>query len=235
MEFRLRPARDLGLAPGERLRSHAREAGIGSLALRSLWRGGVGAYLQLAHRLEVTGRENLPAAPPFILIANHCSHLDTLALGSILHGEAGRRAHALAAGDVFFRTGATALFAAYAVNALPVWRKRTRAGEIATLRERLVEDRLVYILFPEGTRSRDGAMAPFQPGIGTLVAGLPVPVVPCRLEGCHAAWPAGRRLPRPGKVRLAIGRPLDFAGLPNARAGWVEAASACEAAVRALG
>ena len=108
MEFRLRPARDLGLAPGERLRSHAREAGLGSLALRSLWRGGVGAYLRLAHRLEVMGQQNLPAGPPFILIANHCSHLDTLALGSILQGEAGRRAHALAAGDVFFRTGATA-------------------------------------------------------------------------------------------------------------------------------
>jgi len=233
MEFRLRPARDHGLPAEERLRSLSRERGLGGLLLGSAWRMALRGYLAAFHRLEVTGREHLPP-PPFVLIANHCSHLDALTLSAVLRGEAARRAHALAAGDTFFGSALSSAFAAYAINALPVWRKRTRSGELATLRERLVEDRLVYILFPEGTRARDGAMAPFQPGIGVLVAGTQVPVVPCFLEGCHAAWPPQRRWPRPGRLRLAIGAPLGFADLPPARAGWEEAARRCEAAVRAL-
>ncbi|MBR0683788.1 1-acyl-sn-glycerol-3-phosphate acyltransferase [Roseomonas eburnea] len=233
MEWKLRPARDHGLPAEERLRSLSRERGLGSLLLGSAWRAALRGYLAAFHRLQVTGRDHLPP-PPFVLIANHSSHLDALTLSAVLRGEAARRAHALAAGDTFFTSTLSSAFAAYAVNALPVWRKRTKSGELATLRERLVEDRLVYILFPEGTRARDGAMAPFQPGIGVLVAGTEVPVVPCFLEGCHAAWPPTRSWPRPGRLRLRIGAPLRFADLPATRAGWEEAARRCEAAVRAL-
>lgn len=233
MEFKLRPARDHGLETADRLRSLSRERGLGSLVLGRAWRAGLRLYLAAFHRLEVTGRENLPE-PPFVLIANHTSHLDALTLSGVLRGEAAGRAHALAAGDTFFSSTLSSAFAAYAVNALPVWRKRTKAGELATLRERLVEDRLVYILFPEGTRARDGVMAAFQPGIGVLVAGTGVPVVPAFLDGCHAAWPPERRVPAPRKLRLAIGAPLRFAEVPATRAGWEETARRCEAAVRAL-
>lgn len=233
MDFKLRPARDHGLDTTDRLRSLSRERGLGSVVLGSVWRGLVRGYLAAAHRLEVTGRENLPP-PPFVLVGNHASHLDALTLSAVLRGDTARRAHALAAGDTFFTSTLSSAFAAYAVNALPVWRKRTRASEIATLRERLVEDRLVYILFPEGTRCRDGAMASFQPGIGALVAGSAVPVVPCFLDGAFAAWPPQRRFPKPGKLRLAIGAPLRCDDLPAGRAGWEETARRCEAAVRAL-
>jgi 1-acyl-sn-glycerol-3-phosphate acyltransferase len=232
--FDLRPARDHGMDAADRLRSLSRERGLGSVLLGSAWRALLRAYLAVFHRLEVTGRENLPA-PPFVLIANHSSHLDALTLSGVLRGAAARRAHALAAGDTFFGSTLSSAFAAYAVNALPVWRKRTKAGELATLRERLVEDRLVYILFPEGTRARDGAMARFQPGIGVLVAGTEVPVVPCWLEGCHAAWPAHRRFPSPRRLRLRMGAPLRFADVPATRTGWEDAARRCEDAVRALG
>jgi 1-acyl-sn-glycerol-3-phosphate acyltransferase len=203
-DWKLRPARDIGLAPAERLRSLARERGLVGLALNAAWRRTVRAGLAAFHRLEIAGRENLPP-PPFVLIANHTSHLDALVLAAALRGEAARNAHALAAGEVFFGAGATAAFAAYAVNAFPIWRGRTRRGDLQLLRQRLVEDRLVYILFPEGTRSRSGAMAPFQPGLAALVAGTGVPVVPCCIQGAHAAWPPDRRWPRPGRLRLTIG------------------------------
>ena len=233
--FDLRPARDHGLTPAERLRSQVREGGLGTLALNGAWRGLTRAYLAAAHRLTVTGRENLPAAPPFVMVANHASHLDALTLSSVLRGECARRAFALAAGDHFFTTRAGAAFAAYAVGALPVWRRRTSRRDLLTLRARLVEDRLVLILFPEGTRSRDGAMGPFQPGLGALVAGTGVPVVPCRLEGAHAAWPPTARFPRPLPLRLDIGTPLAFADAPNDRAGWEGIAAEAEATVRSLG
>lgn len=233
MEFRLRPARDHGLSPEARLRSLSRERGLGSLMVGSAWRMLLRGYLATAHRLEVTGRETLPE-PPFVMIANHASHLDALVLSAVLRGAAARRGHALAAGDTFFGSTVTSAFAAYAVNALPVWRKRTRASELATLRARLLEDGLVYILFPEGTRARDGVMARFQPGIGALVAGTEVPVVPCFLHGAFAAWPPHRRAPRPARLRLVIGAPLRFDAVPSGREGWETVAQRCEDAVRAL-
>jgi len=233
--WQLRPARDLGLPAQERLRSHGREAGLGGVILQGAWRRVVRLHLALMHRFEVVGRENLPIAPPFVMVANHCSHLDALALAGALRGPAARRAHALAAGDTFFSSTPAAMFAAYAVNALPVWRKRTRQKDLDTLRARLLEDSLVYILFPEGTRSRDGRMGPFLPGLGAFVAGTGVPVVPCRLEGCFDAWPPQRRVPRPGKLRLVIGTSLAFADATSDRAGWMRVARDSEAAVRALG
>ncbi|WP_426956317.1 lysophospholipid acyltransferase family protein [Muricoccus radiodurans] len=234
MEFDLRPARDLGLSPLDRLRSQGREGGLGSLVVSGAWRRMLRLYLRAAHGLRVTGRENLPAAPPYLLIANHASHLDAMTLSAVLRGEAARRGFALAAGDYFFGSAASSAFAAYAVGALPVWRRRTSRKDLGTLRERLSEDRLVFILFPEGTRSRDGTMSAFQPGLGALVAGTDIPVVPCHLEGAHAAWPPDRRWPRPAPLHLRIGAPLTFPELPNNRAGWDAVAAASEAAVRAL-
>jgi 1-acyl-sn-glycerol-3-phosphate acyltransferase len=236
-EWKLRPARDLGLPLRERLRSVRREGGLGSALAQAAWRGGVRLWLRLYHRLGVEGRENLPAAPPFILVANHSSHLDALSLGAALRGPAAARAYALAAGDHFFADTASAAFAATAINALPVWRGQPAraAGDIAVLRERLVEDGAVFILFPEGTRSRTGAMGPFQAGIGALISGTGVPVVPCHLAGAFAAWPPTARWPRPGKLTLRIGAPLHFGDGYRGKAGWTRIAAECEAAVRGMG
>ena len=234
MEFRFRPARDLGLGLRERLRSTRREGGMASLLLHAAWRRLVSLYLSLFHGMEVLGRENFPQHPPFIVVANHNSHLDALALTAALPPRLARDAFALAAGDFFFATLPAASFAAFAINALPIWRKHTTAADLSFLRQRLEEDRLIFLLFPEGTRSRTGAMAHFRPGIGALVAGGSVPVVPCFLAGAHAAWPPGRKLPRFRKLRLTIGGPLTFADTPGDRQGWIAVAAACEAAVRGL-
>ncbi|NGM22253.1 1-acyl-sn-glycerol-3-phosphate acyltransferase [Roseomonas stagni] len=231
--WEIKPARDLGLPLGQRLRSLARERGLVGLALNAAWRHTLRLYLAAAHRLEVEGRENLPP-PPFVIIANHASHLDALTLAAALRGEAARAAHALAAGEVFFGKPAGAAFAAYAINALPVWRGRTQRSELKLLRERLLEDRLAYILFPEGTRSRDGTMAPFQPGLAMLVAGTPVPVVPCWIEGAHECWPPSQRWPRPGRLRLRIGKPLVFEDVAPDAEGRARIAQAARDAVVAL-
>ena len=220
-DWQMRPARDLGLPLADRLRSHRREGGLLSLVGNAVWRAAVRCYLVAAHRLEVTGTEHLPAAPPFVMVANHTSHLDALALGSALPGRLARHA-------------ATAAFAATALNALPIWRDSTSPEDLALLRMRLAEDGMVFILFPEGTRSRNGVLGRFRPGLGAFVAGSAVPVVPCYLEGAHACWPATRRLPRPGKLRLVIGPPRRFDRVPNDRRGWKQVALEAEQAVHKL-
>ena len=125
------------------------------------------------------------------MVANHGSHLDALTLAAALPRRMAANAFALAAGDTFFTNAPVAAFAAYAVNALPVWRRRTTAADLDALRTRLVEDRAVLILFPEGTRTRDGTMGPFRSGVGALVAGTSVPVVPCCLAGALGGLAAG--------------------------------------------
>lgn len=233
-DWQFKPARDLGLPLAARLRSTSREPSLAGMAVNRAWSGCVRGYLAAFHGFAVIGREHLPAEPPFVLVANHGGHLDALALAAAVPRRLSHRVHSLAAGEVFFRSLPIAAFASAAVNALPVWREHTSAEDLAFLRQRLVEDRLVFILFPEGTRSRDGVMARFRPGVGALVAGSDVPVVPCFLQGSHAAWPPGRHLPRPGRVGLRIGSPLTFEAVPNERAGWLDVAAASEAAVRRL-
>jgi 1-acyl-sn-glycerol-3-phosphate acyltransferase len=168
------------------------------------------------------------------MIANHSIHLDALTLAASLPWAIGRNTFALAAGDTFFTSTPAGVFAAYAINALPVWRKQTTPQDLDGMRRRLTDDGAVLILFPEGTRTRDGTMARFRPGVGTLVAGGSIPVVPCWLDGAFAAWPATRRLPRPGRLHLTIGPPLVFRDSAVDRAGMLAVADRCEAAVRAL-
>jgi 1-acyl-sn-glycerol-3-phosphate acyltransferase len=217
-----------------RLASQNREIGLASTLTRWAFRQMVRAYLRGIHRLSIAGLEHLPD-PPFVMIANHASHLDAVTLAAALPFKLADRAYPIAAADTFFTSLPTSAFAAYAINALPLWRKGTKPEDLAAFRSRLIEDRLIYILFPEGTRSRTGTMARFQPGIGAFVAGTSVPVVPTFLDGAYAALPPHRRLPRPVQLRLNIGHPLSFSETRNDRKGWLTVAKSCEDAVRHLG
>ncbi|MFH1022360.1 MAG: lysophospholipid acyltransferase family protein [Planctomycetota bacterium] len=232
--WELKPARDLGLPPAERFRSLKREAGLMETAVGRLWGGLLRLYLHGWHRLAVDGREHLPKTPPFILIANHSSHLDALVMASLVSGRLRDRLFPIAAGDTFFETPASSAFAAIVLNALPMWRKRCGQHALQELRDRLVGEPCAYILFPEGTRSRDGNLNPFKAGLGMLVAGTPVPVVPCFLAGTYAALPPKRKFPRWKKVRVRIGPPRIFQDVANDRRGWEHIATEMEGAVKSL-
>lgn len=230
-----RPARDLGLPPTERFRSLAREDGLLEMSLRGLWWSGIRTYLRWAHRLEVRGRERLPDRVPFVVVANHASHLDALALVSALPADLRLRASPLAAGDTFFESTVNSAFAAILINALPVWRKHADPADLRRLRRRLVDEPCGYVLFPEGTRTRTGAMARFRRGLGMLVAGTDVPVIPCHLSGTFEALPPGRKVPVPRRIIVRVGHPLRFGEVHDDKAGWDLVAATAESAVRALG
>src|SRR2546423_1144054 len=108
--WKLEPARDLGLPPGQRLRSLRRESGLVETAAHVAWWALVRGYLAACHRLVIEGRHHLPEKPPFVLVANHASHFDALVLASPFPWRLRDRVFPIAAGDVFFETPVRSAF-----------------------------------------------------------------------------------------------------------------------------
>ena len=233
-EGHYKPALDHGVTARERLTSTRREPGLITTIASTVATGISKTCLKVYHRYSVVGREHLPAKTPFVMVANHSSHLDHACLRSALGTEIRSHTMPLAAGDVFFSSPARAALTSLFVNALPMWRKKVASHALADLRARLEVGDCGFVLFPEGARTRDGNLMKFKAGVGMLVAGLNVPVIPCWIDGAFAALPPHTVLPRPRRITLYVGPPLLFADQPNTREGWDYAISAIEAAVRAL-
>jgi 1-acyl-sn-glycerol-3-phosphate acyltransferase len=233
-DWKYQPARDLNLQGEARRKSVVRESGLIGLIARNVWWWWVHGILKLTENVQVAGREHLPESVPFVIVANHSSHLDVLILATALPLRLRNHVLPLAAGDTFFETPVISIFASEMMNALPMWRKNCGRHAIETLRERLVEEPCAYILFPEGTRSRDGTMGAFKHGIGMIVAGASVPVIPCHLSGAFEALPPGAKLPRRKKITLRIGQPQSFPDTPNDRPGWQSIAEQLQLAVKKL-
>jgi len=233
--WRYESARDLDQSLVERLKTFPREPDMTVYVLRSMAALVLRSWLRTYHRLTITGREHLPAEGSFVMVANHASHLDALCLLTALPLRRLHRAFPAAAQDYFFVSLPRIAAAAIVVNALPFGR-RTHVAQSLDLCRRLMENPgNILIIFPEGTRSLQGEIGDFKPGIGALVAGTKIPVVPCRLVGAFEAWPKGRTLPRPRRVRLRIGAPLTFETLPAGRDSTREIASRLHQAVVEIG
>ncbi|UNX55311.1 1-acyl-sn-glycerol-3-phosphate acyltransferase [Georgenia sp. TF02-10] len=175
-------------------------------AQRLVLRGVVGAVVDT----EVEGLDNLDGlTEPFVLVANHSSHLDATVLVTALPYRHTRHLAVGAAADYFFnswwRRAATSLF----FNSYPVHRSG-QGGKGRGMSQQLLADGVPVLIFPEGTRSRDGVMRAFKPGAAALCCKLGVPCVPVALLGAHDAMPVGRSWPVPGRppVRVLVGRPM---------------------------
>jgi 1-acyl-sn-glycerol-3-phosphate acyltransferase len=203
-------------------------------ALRSAGAIAIRTSLAVYHRLRITGREHLPAGGSYVLVANHASHLDALCLLSALPIARLHHAHPAAAADYFFATPVAGALSGLFINALPFSRRGHVRQTLENCRKLLATDGNVLILFPEGTRSTTGEIGEFRGGVGELVAGTNVPVVPCHLDNAHRAWPKGKWLPRPRKIGLTIGQPLRFDHLPRGRESSATIARELEQAVRRL-
>ncbi len=190
----------------ERLRRFPREPDALVDALRLLVALVIRGLLRVYCRFEIIGAKNLPNdGESFVLVANHSSHLDSVCLLAALPLRCLYRAFPVAAEDYFFRSLPRTWFAAVVMNALPFGRKMRVRESLSICTQLLSQRGNVLVIFPEGTRSRSGAIQTFKPGIGALLAEGGATVLPCYVEGAFRAWPKGRRLPRPRKVRLIMG------------------------------
>ncbi len=206
------PALALERKAVERLRRFPREPDALVDALRTLVAVVIRALLRIYCRFEIIGQEHLPNdGESFVLVANHSSHLDSVCLLAALPLRRLQRTFPVAAEDYFFRSLSRTWFATVVMNALPFARQMRVRESLSICAQLLARPGNVLVIFPEGTRSKTGATQAFKPGIGALLAGHEIKVLPCYVEGAFRAWPKGRRWPRPRKVRLIIGRVRHYA------------------------
>jgi 1-acyl-sn-glycerol-3-phosphate acyltransferase len=210
-QWEYHPPPDLSQTMVEHLRNFPRQPYMLMYAIRSCAALLLRGWMQLYHRLAIEGRENLPATGSFVLVCNHTSHLDTLAMICAMPLRQIHRTFPAAAADYFFSSVPRSAVSAVLINALPFDRKCKGAQSLAVCSQLLSNDGNVLILFPEGTRTTTGQMGRFRSGIGRLVVGTELAVLPCYLDGGIRAWPKGKLLPRPSKLKLAIGSPVSYA------------------------
>jgi 1-acyl-sn-glycerol-3-phosphate acyltransferase len=159
--------------------------------------------------VTVRGQENVKDIDgAYVVVANHSSHLDTPLIMGGLPRHMVRYLAAGAAADYFFdvwwRRGLTALF----FNAFPV--QRTRGGIRSVSAKALLQRGVPLLVFPEGTRSKDGQFGPFKPGAAALASSVGVPCIPVALVGVYIAHPRGTNWPKRGRlpVGVIIGEPM---------------------------
>ena len=203
-------ARDLDQTLVERFRRFPREPDMLVYGVRSLAALIIRVWLRAYHRFEIIGHENLRTNRSLVIVSNHCSHLDTLCLLAALPLRKLHCAFPAAAADYFFQSVPRLWIAAVVVNALPFARQTHVRQSLSICRELLANPGNILIILPAGPRAPPGAPPGFKSGIGALVAGRDVSVLPCYLEGAFRAWPKGSVLPRPKKVRLIVGQPRNY-------------------------
>ena len=198
-------AEDIDQTMVQRLRNFPREPDLLVYSVRLVVAVLLRGWLRVYHRLQIFGGGNLPGSGSYVLVANHCSHLDALTILSAMPLRKLHRVFPAAAQDFFFVSIPRLAIAAVVVNALPFNRQSNIRQSLSLCRQLLENPGNILLIFPEGTRSTTGELGEFKSGIGLMLAGTQVPIVPCYLDGTFRAWPKGNWFPRPTRVRLVIG------------------------------
>ena len=198
--------------------------GMGSAVLRGIARSIL--------RLRFEGDANLPRQGPLIVAANHASSADPVLIGAFLNAKLGRPVNWLGKRELveFPLTG----WAFRIAGIHPVDREAADLDAFRTAM-RILEAGQVLAVFPEGTRSRDGALQQVREGVGMLALRSGAPVLPVGVIDSDRAWPRGQLLPRFGRrVTVRYGEPFTVDTVAGAGAAKPDRRAATQAATRQI-
>jgi 1-acyl-sn-glycerol-3-phosphate acyltransferase len=157
---------------------------------------------------QVEGREWVKELKrPAIFAANHSSHADVSLILYSLTDQARDRTVVAAAADYWFKHRFLGNVVSLFLNTFPFSRTGGAQAQLHSSSQ-LLKSGWNLVLFPEGSRSPDGRIQEFKPGVGFLAKETGTPVVPLHIQGAFQVMPRHQRLPVPGKVRVRIGKPM---------------------------
>jgi 1-acyl-sn-glycerol-3-phosphate acyltransferase len=192
-----------------------------------IWREITRTIFHSFYGYERFGLNNLPQEGPCLLIANHQSFFDPPLVGDCYEHRA------------FYPVAKAELFrvpifgpAIARLNTIPIDKDRVGTRAIKEIISRLESGNPVLI-FPEGSRTLDGRIQPFERGVGVILRRVRVPVVPVAIHGAYEAWPRSRAYPHlfGHHIRVLFGKPIMPGFLPDDPD---EAVSLIESRVREL-
>jgi 1-acyl-sn-glycerol-3-phosphate acyltransferase len=158
-------------------------------------------WLTLLNRFRAEGREHLPTSGGALIVSNHQSFLDIPAIAVATPRHVAFVARKSLADSRFLdwlmRESGCVLIRPNTPD------RAALTGMIAHL-----EAGDCVAVFPEGTRTRDGALGVFRGGAAVAARRAGVPIVPAAIRGAYAAWPRSRKLPRPGPITVRFGAPI---------------------------
>jgi 1-acyl-sn-glycerol-3-phosphate acyltransferase len=155
----------------------------------------------LGFGLRVFGREHAPASGSALVCSNHQSHFDPVLIGLSVPS----RLNYLARRTLFDAPALRPVIEYF--DAIPIDREGPALGGIKETLKRLKRGEQVLI-FPEGTRTRDGEVAPLKPGFTTLARRAAAPIVPIGFDGAYQAWPRTHKLPGLSQIVIVIDEPI---------------------------
>ncbi len=159
-------------------------------------------------RVTVHGLEHLHPSGTQIIVANHQSYFDIWALIAGLPASVRFIAKQELANIPMLSVGMRS------AGHVLIDRDRARSAK-ETLREaggRMQAEKLTLVLFPEGTRSRDGQLGRFRRGSFALALATPAPLVPAALDGGQRIYPPGAKRVRPGSMTVRLGSAIQMEG-----------------------
>lgn len=159
--------------------------------------------LTLLYRIRVHGLENYPEEERLLICANHQSFLDPIVMGVVCP----RPVNYLAR-QTLFKFKPLAKFLLFN-DSIPIDREASGIAGIKETLRRLKRDEAV-VMFPEGTRSRDGQLQPLMPGFCLLAKKTKATLMPIGLDGCFQAYAPGQKLPRLGTIHAVMGTPIPY-------------------------
>lgn len=167
-----------------------------------------GAFFRVYFRARHEGLANLPLSGPVVILSNHQSFLDVPLLSNAAH-----RHVSFVARD----TLANSKPLAWVMRQCGAVLIKRGAPDRAALREMVehLERGDAIVLFPEGTRTPDGRVQAFLGGASLAARMTGAAIVPCGIRGAFEAWPRELKLPRPRRIALRFGPPID-GKLPDA-------------------
>jgi 1-acyl-sn-glycerol-3-phosphate acyltransferase len=165
--------------------------------IRGLFLGVAKVYF----RLEIRGRENVPAHGPFVLAPVHRSNLDFILVSTV------RRPRMRYMGKAsIWKSRALGHFVSM-LGAFPVHRGTADRESLRTCM-RVIENGEPLVMFPEGTRRSGATVHEMFDGPAYVAARTGVPIVPVGIGGSSEAMPVGSKLIKPHKIVLVVGEPL---------------------------